>query len=241
MKPYPEKVFIKNGIKVNSVYIVQRGDSLYVIKNKIKRSGDDVTKIEKINTDFAFYLQPGQFVFYFSSKPRIDEQKDLVLTYYENIRSDYEVIAVTSQADLKSKIKEKVGYEDSWQTVLAQNRKSIEDIKGKDLKSLNLRLYSQKGKVGFERPLSNFQIDQALKEQSEGMESVDLSESTKSNKLTEKMDHRDPASTKKTGAAVYGNSAFTMVLVIMFIVFFIISLRKSRHDRKDVALMRARD
>lgn len=132
MNKYEQQVFVKNGVKVNGVYVVKPRDTLTNIFRVTKNLGVEPGQLKTINPEVAKGLAPGQFIYFYTTHPRFKEQKSLVLNTLELTRTPYTVLAVASKSDFRKVIDQKVGQPNSWQHVFVVNNISVKEFQERE-------------------------------------------------------------------------------------------------------------
>lgn len=141
MKQYQIERFEKNGVSVNTVYVVKPGDTISGIRKTVKRLGGDPKDLEKVDPNFLKGLAPGQFVYFNSKLPRAEEFNNKVIHTHELERCPYKSITVF-KTNFKEKIDNYVGYSNAWKEVLSLNRIDPADFETKD--KVDLKIYHSK-------------------------------------------------------------------------------------------------
>lgn len=125
---YELKAFDKNGVYINAVYVVQKGDTLLGIQRKVKKAGGEAKDLYRIHEGIHKGLAPGQLVYFNSKSPRLPSQKELVLNYYEILRIPHEVVELSANQDYRAELDGLMGVKDGWRIVFLNNRMSIAEF-----------------------------------------------------------------------------------------------------------------
>lgn len=222
MKQYETEVVVKNGVSVNTVYIVKPGDTIAGIRKTVKRLGGEPKDLEKIDPGFRKGLAPGKFVYFNSNLPRLPELEQKIINTHELERCSYQVLTVTKN-DFKAKIDDVVGYNNAWIEVMQSNRFTVEDFEAKP--ATELKIYHAKNVFGLNnakgQPQKNM-IDQQL------AQNIEV--------VTEKVlvnADRAPASAEENhgpGGLVWG---FLVVLIIALVLAYQASKKRVALNTSD--------